>query len=271
MSLSAKKVKKELEKLKVRPSKRMGQNFLVRKKVAEKIVGEACLEKEDVVVEVGPGLGALTEKMAPRVRKVVAVEKDRRLADFLKERFKDFENVKVIKGDILEIMGDLKFERYKVVSNLPFSISKFAVRKFLEKDKKPEMMVLLVQKEVGKDICAAPPRMSLLSVGVQFYAEVEFLGKVARNAFWPQPDVSGGLVRLGVKKMPEVDKDLFFKVARAGFALSRKQLKNSLSSNLSLSKEEVERWLSEAGISPARRPETLKVSEWIKLTKNYPG
>lgn len=272
--------KQILKEIGLSPKKFLGQNFLVSEKTANKIVEAARLQPEDIVLEVGSGLGALTKKLAQRVSKVIAVEKDRGLAGWLEKELRDFSNVEIVAGDILEINHDwrLRIDKpYKVVSNLPFNISKIVIRKLLQNYNPPTEMTLVAQKEVAESVCARPPNMDLLSVAVQLYAEPEYIQTIPRNDFWPQPKVKAGLIRLDTypayrqarmeKKQEFVNQELFFKLVRAGFGHRRKQLAGLLQKEFGLSKQKVVKLLGECSIEPKARAETLSVKKWIGLTE----
>lgn len=275
---SVKKIKKVLKQTGITPNKRLGQVFLASRKTKKAVIKASRLDKKDAVVEVGPGLGALTKEIVKKAGKVTAIEKDPRLVQFLNTRFRETNNLTIVERDILDLLQapepDLPTGSYKVISNLPFNISKPVIRGFLESEKQPQTLVLIVQKEVAKDICAQPPDMRILSVAVQVYAEPQFLKKVPRSAFQPQPKVEGAIIRIKSRPKPlwliaEVDKDLFFKMVRAGFQQKRKQIVNSIHSNLGIKKTKLKTALKRAGLSPARRPQTLKVCHWLRLTKQF--
>jgi 16S rRNA (adenine1518-N6/adenine1519-N6)-dimethyltransferase len=192
---------KLLQQYHLRPSKRLGQNFLIDQKVLHKIIGASDLSENDIVVEIGPGLGILTIELARRVKKVIAVEKDKNLIKAFKQILAEnkIENVEIIQGDILKLIPNNQFRiqkkypkinpqkldietwdffrnsglgvgHYKVVANIPYYLTSPLIRKFLELKNSPQAIILMIQKEVAQRICARPPRMSLLSVAVQFYA-----------------------------------------------------------------------------------------------------
>ncbi len=270
MDLTSKRTIKQLfRKYHFRPSKRLGQYFLISKSVLKKIIEAASLNLKDVVIEIGPGMGTLTEELAKRAKKVVAIEKDAKMCEVLKETLKDFKNVEVIQEDILAAGFRPLPANYKVVANLPYYITSPVIRKFLEAKNPPVLMVLMVQKEIAKRICSEPPRMSLLSVSVQFYAKPQVLSYVSKKSFWPQPKVDSAIIKLKVKSSKlKVDKDLFFNIVKAGFSHPRKQIINNLSKGLSLSREKVKIWLEKNKISPTQRAETLSVNDWKHLTRS---
>src|SRR4030043_1601347 len=187
-----------LKKYNLRPSKRLGQNFLIDENVLKKIIDTAELSPDDIVLEIGPGMGVLTIELAKRVKRVIAVEKDRTLCQVLRDilRVQKISNVEVINKDVLQI-SNFKFQisnqiqnsNYKIVANLPYYITSPVIRKFLENPPaggKPNLMVLMVQKEVAQRICAKPPRMNLLAVSVQFYGQPEIISYVAKDSFYPK-------------------------------------------------------------------------------------
>jgi len=283
MDLTSKSVIKNLlKKYGVKPFKGWGQNFLVDKFVLRKIIESAKLKPSDVVLEIGPGIGTLTQELAKKAGKVIAVEKDRKMVEILKETLANFNNVEIIQADILKTKlpnYKLQTTNYKLIANLPYYIVAPVIRKFLEQlETRPLTMVLMVQKEVAQRICAKPPNMSILAVSVQFYAKPEILFYVSKNSFWPKPKVDGAILRISriCTNLPRIDTNLFFKIVRAGFSQPRKQIANNLSKMLALSlpngvkldKERVKKWLLENGVKPVRRAETLTIEDWIKLTKS---
>jgi len=268
-------IKRLLKKYNIYPSKRLGQNFLVDEGILKKIVEAAELSKNDIVLEIGPGIGNLTVKLAKRVKKVVAVEKDQRMIEILKETLKDFKNVKIIKADILKFspkIYNLKSKIYKVVANIPYYLTSPLIRKFVETvEVKPQLLVLMVQKEVAQRICTKPPDMSILAVSVQFYAKAEIISFVSKKSFWPQPKVDSAIIKIIPRKsaLPiRVNPLLFFKVVRAGFSQPRKQLANNFSKKLGIDKIKVREWLLKNKIQPTQRAETLNLEDWINLTKS---
>ncbi len=273
---SKKDIKNLLKKYQIRPFKKLGQNFLIDRATVKKIISAADLKTNDAVLEIGPGIGALTQEIAKKTRKVIAVEKDRNMVEILKETLKDFSNVEIIYGDILKIEGLKLTENLKVVGNLPFYLTAPIIRKFLEMtEARPLSMVLVVQKEVGQRICNRPPDMSILAVSVQIYAEAKIISYISRKSFWPQPEVDAAIIKItpfskaSRPRLNQINFDLFFKVVKAGFSQPRKQLINNLSSKFNLSREKTEKWLSENGINPSQRAETLSVKDWINLVKTF--
>ena len=277
---SKKDIKNLLKSYLSSPSKKLGQNFLIDRTAVKKIVSAADLKENDVVLEIGPGIGALTQELAKKVRKVIAVEKDSKMVEVLKETLKDLNNIELVKADILKFQAPnskfqtnskLQITNYKVVGNLPFYLTAPVIRKFLEmKEAKPRLMVLVVQKEVGQRICAKPPRMSILAVSVQIYAEAKIISYISRKSFWPQPEVDAAIIKIiPFQKGRRPDLHHFFEVVKAGFSQPRKQIANNLTKKLDLSREKTDDWLLGNGIDPTQRAETLSVKDWINLVKTY--
>ncbi len=272
-----------LRRLDLQARKRLGQHFLIDQGVLETIVRAAGLTPDDVVIEIGPGLGVLTTELARQAGWVVAVELDTRLAAALKQTLASVDNVTIINGDILRVDPVALLEEprtglpqatedgslgYKVVANLPYYITSAVIRRFLEASVRPRLMVVMVQKEVAEAIVARPGRMSLLSVSVQFYGEPAIVGYVAAGSFYPPPEVDSAILKIDLHPEPVVavgDSEGFFGLVRAGFAAPRKQIANSLAQGLGSSKAEVLPLLEKAAIVPRRRAETLALSEWARL------
>jgi len=287
---SRKAIKALLNRYLVYPSKGLGQNFLIDKSVLKKIIKAAELTKKDVILEIGPGIGNLTRELAHKAKRIIAVEKDPKLARILKETLKEFKNIQIIQGDILKIQ-DTRYkiqDTYKIVANLPFYIAAPVFRKFLESCKvQPCTMTLMVQKEVAQRICASPakvfakqkfrrampPKMNLLAVSVQFYAEPEIISYVSKKSFWPEPKVDSAILKItpsGKKStivgiLPEE----FFRVVKAGFSQPRKMLINNLSAKLRVKKGLIREILQKNHINPAQRPETLTIKDWVQIAKEF--
>lgn len=267
-------VKNLLKKYGISPSKRLGQNFLVDERALKKIVDAANLSKDDVVLEIGSGIGNLTIELAKKAKRVIAVEKDIKMCKILKELLEcwNVKNVEIVNEDILKLKSEiLNLKSYKLVANLPYYIVSPVIRKFLESENPPIEMILMVQKEVAQRICAKPPDMNLLAVSVQFYAKPKIISFVSKNSFWPRPNIDSAIIKiLNLKsKILNLNKDLFFKIVKTGFSQPRKQIINNLSKGLSLEREEVRKWILESGISPTQRAETLKIDDWLKLVKSF--
>ena len=227
-----------------------------------------------MVLEIGAGAGSLTRQLAQTAARVVAVELDERLLPLLQEEFAALPHVTIVQGDILELnIGDLVGETpYTVVANLPYYITSAVLRRLLSQTPRPERLVLTVQKEVAERITARQGNMSILAVSVQFYGQAEIVLRLKPGAFWPRPDVESAVVRIDVYPEPRVDvpnEKLFFRIVRVGFSQKRKQLRNTLSAGLRISKAEADTLLEQSGIAPQRRAETLSVEEWAALTRAF--
>ena len=251
----------------IKPLKRLGQNFLIDKNVVKKVIKAAELHSKDIVLEVGPGIGALTKEIAKKAGKVIAVEKDPRMVETLRENLKGFKDIEIINKDILKYNFQFS-KKYKIVANLPFYITAPVIRKFLESKYPPEEMVLIVQKEVAQRICSKPPKMNILAVSVQFYAKPKIISYISKKSFWPCPKVDSAIIKIvPKKKFKDIDIDLFFKIVKAGFSHPRKQLANNLSKMLKLDKKEISSLLLKNDVQPTQRAETLTINNWIQLIK----
>ena len=273
-----------LRRFSLRVRKGLGQHFLVDEEVLGLIVSAAQLTSADVVMEIGPGLGVLTRELARQAGWVVAIELDNKLAAILRETLASFSNVTIINEDVLKIDPAALLQEqkppqaissplsYKVVANLPYYITSPVLRHFLEASVKPQIMVVMVQKEVAEEIVAKPGRMSLLSISVQLYGEPTIVGYVPARCFYPAPEVDSAILRIALYPQPAVeiaDKESFFALVRAGFSASRKQIGNSLAQGLGLPKDEVLSLLEKAGIVSQRRAETLTLEEWGHLWRVF--
>ena len=272
-------VRRLLKQWNLQPNKGLGQNFLVNQAALKKIVAAAELTPDDVVLEVGAGLGTLTERLARHAGHVVAVELDQRLLPVLQSVLADFDNITLIQGDVLaldpaalisaaSIQHPASNIQYKVVANLPYYITSAVLRHLLEANLKPQRMAITVQREVAERIVAKPGQMSLLAVSVQFYGRPRLLFRIKPGSFYPSPEVESAVVGIDLHATPPVpveDTAAFFRVARAGFAQRRKQLRNSLAAGLRQSPDEVAAKLRKVGVDPRRRAQTLSLEEWAKV------
>ena len=256
----------------LRLKKGLGQNFLADPVHLDRIVAAAELTSDDVVLEIGPGVGTLTVRLAQRAGRVVAVELDAALLPVLAEMLAGQSNVSVVQGDILQfdpavLVGE---QSYKVVANLPYYITSAAIRHLLTATRPPELVVLTIQREVAQRIVAHPPDMSLLAVSVQYYARPELVARIPAGAFYPPPKVDSAIIRLRRWETPPVEvpsDDQFFAVVKAGFGQRRKQLRNSLGSGLSIGGDAADHLLAAAGVDPTRRAETLTLDEWAAIAR----
>lgn len=255
--------------------KSLGQHFLADRRVIASIVDAADISADDLVVEIGPGRGALTRPLVDRAGRLMAVEMDDILAVRLREKYADRLNLSVLTEDAREVDIDALAPGgapYKVVANLPYYAASPIVRRFLEADRKPTLMVVTVQREVALEMVAKPGQMGLLSVAVQLYGAPRIVATVPPRAFRPPPKVTSSVVRIDVFPEPAVafeSVDEFFGVVKAGFSARRKQLHNSIARGLGLEPETARSLLAEAGIDPTRRAQTLSLDEWAALYEAY--
>jgi 16S rRNA (adenine1518-N6/adenine1519-N6)-dimethyltransferase len=265
-----------LSNLGVRPNKGRGQNFLFERGVVTRIVKTAGIRSGDRVVEVGPGLGILTEELLRHADAVTAIELDPRLANHLRETFGHLRAFQLVEGDVLRLdpAAILPADRsYHVVANLPYSIAAAVIRHFLELEPPPIRMTVMVQQEVADRIVAKPPEMSILSVATQFFAAPRIAFAVPPSVFIPPPNVNSAVAvldSLPAPRLPPADHPAFFRLVNAGFRHRRKQLANSVAFEIGQPKTEVSAWLAEHGVDPMRRAETLDVDEWVALTEAAP-
>lgn len=265
---SDERASKSLRRHGLRPRKSLGQNFLKDGSYLSRMLDAADLASEDEVVEVGGGTGILTQALAQKAGRVVAVELDDALSVLLSNKFARTGNVEVWHGNALDFDPSAQFKgRYKVLGNIPYYVTGPIVRHFLEMKSQPEVLVLMVQKEVAERIAAPAGKLSLLGVSVQFYAHPMIVASVPASAFYPRPKVDSAILRLAPYRSDILDevRESFFRVVRAGFSAPRKQLTNSLGSGLEVTGEEARSLLSVAAIDGTRRAETLSIEEWEHL------
>lgn len=249
-------------------NKSLGQNWLRDRDALAHIADCAELDKDDVVLEIGPGLGTLTSELLRRVKKVIAVEYDQNLAQKLPGQFPG-KDLTVINADILQFDLSSLPENYKVVANIPYYITSKIVQMLVSVKNKPSLAVLLVQKEVAERLAAKPGDLSVLGISAQIYAEVSLGGVVSAELFTPPPKVDSQIVILKMRSeslLGDVNKEDFFRVVKAGFSEKRKKLKSSLANGLRLSKIDIENILHQVNINPDDRAENLSIDDWINLT-----
>ena len=267
------------------PKKSLGQHFLRDSAIGERIVEAARIEPGETVLEIGPGRGAITGMLADVADRLVLVELDGNLAQMLSERYAGNENIRVIEsdardldlgtpggepGDIPEIVG----RPYKIVANLPYYAASPIIRRFLAADNPPAEIVVMVQREVAREMAAPEGNMGMLSVATRFYADPEVLFDVPGAAFIPPPKVVSSVIRLVRRPSPPLELDdeaSFFKFVRAGFKAPRKQLHNSLARGLLIEVPEASDIIDRAGLDSIRRPRTLSIAEWGRLYEARTG
>ncbi|MBC8076546.1 MAG: 16S rRNA (adenine(1518)-N(6)/adenine(1519)-N(6))-dimethyltransferase RsmA [Chloroflexales bacterium] len=288
------RVRAALRSIDLRPTRGMGQNFLVDPDALDAIVAAAALTRDDTALEVGPGLGVLTWELLQRAGRVVSVELDKRLVARLGQEFAGEPRLRIVQGDILRLPPEIIFanhelastnvplqpsafslQPYKVVANLPYAITSPVLRHFLEAHHKPRVMVVLVQWEVAQRIVAAPGDLSVLAHSVQIYAAADIVARVPATSFVPVPAVDSAVLRLRLYERPAADVDdidALFRVIKAGFLQPRKKLSNALPGGLAAMGRAIERdaalaALAAAGVSPDHRAEALTLAEWVAVYK----
>jgi 16S rRNA (adenine1518-N6/adenine1519-N6)-dimethyltransferase len=256
----------------LRPSKGLGQNFLIDHAALNKIVAAAEVGPHDTVLEIGPGLGSLTRFLAQAAQRVVAVELDQHLIPLLSQVLAPWPNVEIIHGDILQLDPDdlLAEGGYSVVANIPYYITSAVLRHLLEAGHRPARLVLTIQQEVAERICAPAGDLSLLALSVQVYGQPQRVLRIPAGAFYPAPKVDSAVVRIDLYPQPRIPASLlesFFRLARAGFSQKRKTLRNSLAGGMQWPTSRTAALLEAADIDPRRRAETLDLEEWRRLTE----
>jgi len=272
MTLEPLQVPQLLRQYGLKPQKSLGQNFLVDHNALLKIVRDADVGANDHVLEIGAGLGNLTRILAVHAKSVTAVEIDQHLFPALEAVTRPYENVKLVKGDILNIQPESLFSEsgYKVVANIPYYITSAVIRHLLEASVRPERMVLTIQREVAERILSEDEKMSLLSLSVQLYGEAQITNHIPAVCFYPQPKVDSSVLMIDVYREPKLSNTgvkQLFRLAHAAFNQKRKMLRNSLKPVLGEDSAVISEILESAGIDPRRRPEALSVEEWIRLTE----
>lgn len=280
-------VKATLHARNLRPRKKWGQHFLTDERILASIADAAEVKASDTILEIGPGLGHLTRILAHRARHVIAIEIDAELETQLQTDFTGVANVAFARGDFLDASPSdwiTKYSMqpseiasasvsdvlsYKVVANLPYYITSAILRHLLEAEQKPQIIVVMVQREVAQRIVAQPPAMNLLAVSVQYYALPRIVRTIAAGAFYPPPKVDSAVVRLDMRAAPREHStpSKFFEIVRAGFGERRKQLFNALRHGLTNDETSIVRALTRAHIAPVRRAETLALDEWLLLER----
>ncbi|MFA5729811.1 MAG: 16S rRNA (adenine(1518)-N(6)/adenine(1519)-N(6))-dimethyltransferase RsmA [Candidatus Paceibacterota bacterium] len=253
----------------VRLKKGLGQNLLKDQNQIRKIMASINLSPNDTVLEIGPGLGAITLEMAKIAKTVVCIEKDQEMVTALTQKLKEenIKNVEIINEDILRLFNNdklnVKVKKYKIVANIPYYLTSVLIRNLLEIKNPPEDIFLMIQKEVGERICAKPGDMSILAIAVQYYANPKILFTVPKGCFLPSPKIDSVFIRITPKGVEKNDE--FFKLIKAGFSHPRKQLIGNLYSQLKIDKEIIKNWLKDANLKPGERAEVLSLSQWDSL------
>jgi 16S rRNA (adenine1518-N6/adenine1519-N6)-dimethyltransferase len=267
-------IKRELSEYGLFPKKRLGQHFLFDPNILNKVIRTARVGREDVVLEVGPGLGEMTLALASKVKRVIAVEIDSKLVAILRKKMEDLPNVEVIRSDILKLDFNHLFKRegqpIKVVANLPYQISTPLLFRFIESKEAFSTFTLMLQREVAERLAAHPGRKEYgpLSIFVQMFLDVSIRFFIKPSAFFPPPKVESAVIHMVWKEKPMIEKkdeEWFKRVVKACFGYRRKTLLNALKhSELSLP-ESIESRMEKVEIDPRRRPETLTIEEFVRL------
>jgi len=287
-------------------NKGLSQNFLVDRGSLDKIVEAAEIKPDDLIVEIGPGVGTLTQELINKPNHVVSIELDPKLAALLQENYSSFKNFELICADVLrtnigEIVGSKK---YKVVANIPYAITSKIIKLFLTEKNKPESLVMLVQKEVAERICAKPGDMSILAISVQLYGQPEIVDIVPKESFFPSPKVDSAILRIVIARsgsnepacrpfdseakapplrleeqagqsidrhaalaMTDHEEKTFFRCVNVGFSSRRKKLLNNLSSGYHLDRKKVSDIMKKVRINEGARAQELTVLQWLELSK----
>jgi len=263
-----------IKKIGLKPDRFKGQNFCVDENVIKTMVQTAAISQDDTILEVGPGLGFLTQELLKSAGKVIAVELDKQIVKLLRRLENVYPNLEVVEGNILRITNDeLRMTNYKIVANLPYNITSAFLKKFLTAEHRPESMTLLLQKEVAERICAKVGQMSLLSVSVQLYSQPKIIRIVSRQSFWPMPKVDSAILQIDrIQPFPfsqQVTEKVFWQVVRFGFSSKRKQLHNNLRSSLHLTPAQTARMFKAAGLDEKMRAQELSLADWVKLAQAF--
>lgn len=249
----------------IKANKGLGQHFLVDSESVESIIKAGHITPEDTILEIGPGLGVMTDQLAKTGAQIVAVETDSKLVELLRRRVP--KNVTIRQADIMQFnLSDLPLG-YKVVANVPYYITSAIIRLLMESPNPTQVAVLLIQREVAERIAAAPGDMSVLAISVQYYADVELITDVPRDKFYPAPNVDSTVIRIVRKAQPafEADTNKLFRLIKAGFGEKRKQLRNSLAGGLHISSFQAAELITGAGLSDTARAQELSLAQWERL------
>ena len=294
MSEILKKTREICQLMEIKPARSKGQNFLINEKIYDEIVKVAAIDSDDIVLEVGPGLGFLTAKLGEKAKKVIAVELDDKLAVYLNMAIaaQDVDNIEIVNEDILRFDLASYFkkrgleinQKYKIVANLPYNISSIFLRTFLSTQLKPETITLMLQKEVAQRIISTAPDNNLLALSVAFYGKAEIIREVKAGNFWPEPSVDSAIIKIDLFR-PEDRKSFFnqhgvdlnnemevinleknfFRFLKISFSAKRKMIKNNIMAGIKIEASEIEKALLEAKINIKARAEDLSLDEFKKI------
>lgn len=269
------KVRQILEKYNLRPHRRLGQNFLIDQNVVDKIIKQSEIKPSDRVLEIGPGLGILTNSLSRAAKKVLAVEIDQKMAKVLENEY-DWQNVILLNKDILrlknhEIVKKLGSSGYRLIANLPYQITSEVIEKFLVHEPKPKSLIMMIQREVGVRIMSRAPRANLLALLVEFYAEPKILFRVSKNSFYPRPKIDSVIINLVPRDelpLPKDKADDFWQIVRAGYRSKRKMLINNLAAYAGIDKERLKNIWKDLGYDEKIRPENIDLEGWINIFRS---
>jgi len=276
------KVKEICKKYNFQPRKSRGQNFLVEKNVVTKIINASNIGASDCILEIGPGLGIMTDELSRQAKKILAVEIDKKIVEILQNEF-SWPNVDIVRSDILDIANEtikakLGCKEYLIVANLPYQITSPIIEKFLIGKDKPERLVVMVQREVGDRMLAKPPHMNLLALMIEFYSSTKKLFRVSKNSFWPKPKVDSVVMEIIPKKNKEIEMifsngniNSFWELVRNGYRSKRKYLANNIAPFLKISKDKIMEIFQFLDWDAKIRPENLSLDDWVSLYQQlYP-
>lgn len=251
---------------------KLGQHFLTSKTIAKKIAGAAHITQNDMILEIGPGEGMLTDAILEKnPKKIIAVEKDKRLVHFLQKKYRDEKRLEIIEGDILKLLptmlnDKLQITNYKVVANIPYYLTSFLIRLLLQNAlTKPKYITLMVQKEVAERIVAKPPHMNLLALSVQSMGNAKIAFRVPKTYFKPQPKVDSAVIvikHISEKFFKDTKREELFELLHCGFGNKRKMLIGNLSKKIKIPKNELEKIFMQCGIDAKARAENLSLEQW---------
>ena len=272
-----------MNKYHIKANKSLGQNFLIDEEVIKKIVDSSKIEKDDLVIEIGPGLGTLTKYLLEKAQKVICIELDKKMVKILNDRFSLYNNFEILNQDVLKV--DLKniienekknngVKNVKVVANLPYYITTPIIMKLLEEELDLESITVMVQKEVADRLIAIPSKKETgaITYTVYYYAEAENIVEVPNNSFIPEPEVNSKVIKLNIRKEPKVKiekKEVMFRIVKCAFMQRRKTLLNALvNTKVFINKEEGIKILNKLGLNPNIRAENLKLEDYANIA-NY--
>ena len=272
-----------MKKYNIRANKNLGQNFLINEEVVKNIVGCSNIEKEDLVIEIGPGLGTLTKYLLEKAGKVICIELDTKMLQILEDRFSLYDNFKLINNDVLKVdlkniiekeKAEGKIKNVKIVANLPYYITTPIIMKLLEEELELESITVMIQKEVADRLIAVPGQKNTgaITYSVYYYASSEAIMEVPNSSFIPEPEVTSKVIKLNIRKEPIVtpkDKEKMFKIIKYAFMQKRKTLLNSLTNNgVFENKQKGTEILNLLGIKENVRPEELTLEQFKEISDN---